>query len=214
MQIVEALKKFNRKERYWVIRNALGPGSDQLGEKFRRDLQQTIGLEIPGDAWWSIDYHIDWLVGALALFVDDAVVSKPQDNSKNLVKGNQEDIDLVVAFGNTLILIEAKGDTSWSNVQLNSKLPRLEAILGADFQGLYQQKNLSVYFVLMSPKRSMRLLRPDGLSWPNWMTAKDGTPLWMPMQLADSNESPSFFKVTRCQKSGAVSELGNSWKVI
>ena len=65
MKIVEALKKFNRKERYWVVRNALGPTSNQLGEGFRADLQRTIGIEIPEDAWWSIDYHIDWLVGAL-----------------------------------------------------------------------------------------------------------------------------------------------------
>lgn len=214
MQIVEALKKFNRKERYWVVRNVLGHGSDQLGGKFRQDLQQTIGVEIPEDAWWSIDYHIDWLVGALALFVDDAIVAKPQDNSKSLVKGNQEDIDLVVAFGNNLILIEAKGETSWSNSQLNSKLPRLEAILGADYQGLYLQKNLSVYFVLMSPKRSKRLLRPGGLPWPNWMTAKDGTPFWIPLQLADSKETPNFYKVTRCRENGDVSELGQLWKVI
>jgi len=214
MQIVEALKKFNRKERYWVIRNALGHGSDQLSEKFRQDLQQTIGVEIPEDAWWSIDYHIDWLVGALALFVDDAVVAKPQDNSKGLVKGNQEDIDLVVAFGSTLILIEAKGDTSWSNGQLNSKLPRLEAILGADFNGSYQQRNLSVYFVLMSPKRSSGLKRKGGLPWPKWMTASDGTPLWMPMPLAERNDLPSFFKVTRCCKNGEVSKAGKSWKVL
>lgn len=214
MQLVEALKKFNRKERYWVIRNALGNRSDQLGEMFRQNLQQTIGIEIPEDSWWAIDYHIDWLVGALALFADDAVVAKPQPNGNSLVKGNQEDIDLVVAFGSTLVLIEAKGETSWSNSQLNSKLPRLEAILEADFQGLYQQQKLSVYFVLMSPKRSKRLLRPGGLPWPSWMAAKDGTPFWMPLQLADGRESPSFFKVTRCRKNGDVSELGQSWKVI
>ncbi|KRD21074.1 hypothetical protein ASE39_25275 [Acidovorax sp. Root267] len=145
--------------------------------------------------------------------MDDAVVAKPQDNSKCLVKGNQEDIDLVVAFGSTLILIEAKGDTSWSNGQLNSKLPRLEAILGADFNGSYQQRNLSVYFVLMSPKRPKRLLR-GGLPWPNWMAAQDGTPFWMPLQLADSKESPSFCRVTRCRENGEVSEQGQSWKVI
>lgn len=213
MKIVEALKKFNRKERYWVIRNALGPTSNQLGEGFRSDLQRTIGIEIPEDAWWSIDYHIDWLVGALGLFVDGTIVSKPQDNSNGVVKGNQEDIDLIVAFGSTLILIEAKGDTSWSNAQLNSKLPRLEAILGPDYRGLYQQHELSVYFVLMSPKRSMRLLRPGNLPWPNWMSADDGAPLWMPMKLAETDESPSFYKVTRCQENGDVSELGKSWKV-
>lgn len=214
MKIVEALKKFNRKERYWVIRNALGPTSNQLGEGFRADLQRTIGIEIPQDAWWSIDYHIDWLVGALELFVDGTIVTKPQDNSNGLVKGNQEDIDLIVAFGSTLILIEAKGDTSWSNAQLNSKLPRLEAILGPDFQGVYRQKDLSVHLVLMSPKKSMRLLRPGGLQWPKWMSGSDGTPLWMSMKLGEGDESHSFLRVTRCQKNGDVSELGKSWKVL
>jgi len=45
------------------------------------------------------------------------------------------------------------------------------------------------------------------------MIAKDGNPLWMPMRLADTDESPSFLKVTRCHENGDVSELGKSWKV-
>jgi len=213
MHIVEALKKFNRKERYWLIRNALGPSSGQLGQKFRSDLEKTIGIEIPQNTWWSMDYHLDWLVGALALFEDREINVKARDNRAGLVKGNQEDVDLVVAFGNTLILIEAKGDTSWSNAQLDSKLPRLEAIFGMNFEGRYGSNELSVYFVLMSPKKSSRLIRQGGLPWPKWMTDKNGQPFWMPMQMAEADETSSFLKVTRCMDEGTVSKDGTSWKL-
>lgn len=213
MHIAEALKKFNRKERYWLIRNALGPSSGQLGEKFREELKSTIGIEIPKNAWWSMDYHLDWLVGALALFEDHEINVKARDNRAGLVKGNQEDIDLIVAFENTLILIEAKGDTSWSNAQLGSKLPRLEAIFGTNAKDRHGSNELSVFFVLMSPKKSTRLLRQGGLPWPNWMTDKKDQPFWMPMQMAEAEETSSFLKVTRCMDEGTVSKDGTSWKL-
>lgn len=212
MNIADALKKFNRKERYWLIRNALGAGSDRIGERFRHQLGTTIGIDIPQDAWWSMDYHLDWLVGALALFQDEEIIGKAQSNPDGLVQGNQEDIDLVVAFGTTLILVEAKGDTSWSNAQLNSKVPRLEAILGKNHVNHSKLNDLSVYFVLMSPKRSDKLLRNGGLAWPDWMTDQRGQPLWLPMHMAEADEHPSFLKVTRCMESGSVSKDGIFWK--
>jgi hypothetical protein len=67
--LVECLKLFNRKERYWLIRNALGQNSGDLplSDSFRQKLGKEIGTEIPVEAWWALDYHIDWLFGALVL---------------------------------------------------------------------------------------------------------------------------------------------------
>ena len=54
MKLTDALAAFNRKERYWLIRNALGPGAETLGADFRRRLGDAIGLTIPDDAWWAM----------------------------------------------------------------------------------------------------------------------------------------------------------------
>jgi hypothetical protein len=62
----ECLELFNRKERYWLIRNVLGePASDfPLSQSFRERLSETIQISIPCGAWWEMDYHIDWLFAA------------------------------------------------------------------------------------------------------------------------------------------------------
>lgn len=213
MNLVKALRQFNRKERYWLIRNALGPGSGQLGEDFRYAIGALLGIQIPEDAWWAMDYHLDWLVGALALKRDSRMIGKAQPNPDTLVQGNQEDIDLVVAFGNTLILIEAKGDTSWSNTQLNSKVPRLENILGEVGADPSSLNHLSVYFILMSPKESEQLKRKPDQPWPVWML-KDGKPMWIPMRMAEAGLEPAFLRVVRCKDAdGLVGKEGSHWKI-
>lgn len=221
MNLVEALRQFNRKERYWLIRNALGPRSGQLGEDFRHEIGALLGIRIPEDAWWAMDYHLDWLVGALALARDGHMNDKARPNpdtlvnnkSIALVQGNQEDIDLVVAFDNTLILIEAKGDTSWSNHQLNSKLLRLEITLGEAGTAQSSLDRLSVHFILMSPKESDGLERELGKPWPVWML-KDGKPMWIPMRMAEAGLKPAFLKVVRCKdENGSVGKEGSHWKI-
>lgn len=221
MNIVEALRQFNRKERYWLIRNALGPSSGQLGEDFRNAIGALLGIQIPEDAWWAMDYHLDWLVGALALErgkqkVGDALPNPDTSVNKEpvaLVQGNQEDIDLVVAFGNTLILIEAKGDTSWSNTQLKSKVRRLEVILGPTGTAESTLSRMSVRFILMSPNPSTRLVRGNDQPWPVWML-KDGNLMWIPMRMAEAGQEPAFLKVVRCKdKDGSVGKEGSHWKI-
>ena len=67
----QALEQFNRKERYWLLREALGGGSSQkLSSNFLGKLASALGIGTIDDsnAWWAMDYHIDWLVGALSLF--------------------------------------------------------------------------------------------------------------------------------------------------
>ena len=55
-----------------------------------------------------------------------------RNSDKDLVVGNQEDIDLLIAFEKQakthLVLVEAKGGTAWGNDQLRSKASRLQHI--------------------------------------------------------------------------------------
>lgn len=207
MNLVDALARFNRKERYWLIRNALGRSSARLDDAFRDQLKLAIGKEeVPTDAWWAMDYHLDWLIGALSLVADDKSVHQVRPNSLNFVTGSQEDMDLVVAFDNVLVLIEAKGETAWSNSQFNSKVARLEAVREA---GLLPG-SVEVFFVVMSPRAPDGLVaRPDS-PWQAWMCDPNGRPRHIPLKMDED-----FLKVTRCDEvSGQPDSKGKSWKIV
>jgi hypothetical protein len=218
MKLTDALAAFNRKERYWLIRNALGPGAETLGADFRRRLGDAIGLTVPDDAWWAMDYHLDWLVGALHL-VDHGVDNEDvQVNVDRIIKGNQEDMDLVVAFDTTLILVEAKGATSWGNEQIDSKIDRLSAMLD-------RQKKAAGFvprmlFVLASPSEAQGLKRPDHKVWPRWMMSeKTNKPYWIGLDMAldggpVTDGKTEFRQVVRCSDgAGSVGKAGTHWKV-
>jgi hypothetical protein len=133
-----SLERFNRKERNLLVRAVLGHETKalELSGEFRKTIADALQIApIPLGAWWATDYHIAWLAGALAVYTEGAeqAVAKgarpnPSANGSSLVKGNQEDIDLVIASGIDLILIEAKGVGAWGNEQLRSKLARLELV--------------------------------------------------------------------------------------
>ena len=221
MKFTDALALFNRKERYWLLRNALGPGAEALDAHFRQRLHSEIGVSIPEDAWWAIDYHLDWLIGALHLVDrgrDDDTVRK---NADGLVAGNQEDFDLIVAFDKTLILIEAKGVTSWRNGQIDSKIKRIETLLK------YQEGSggfvPQIFLVLTSPRRpeSLKQLEETINAWPQWMLNNEtDKPYWIGMDMALDGRpmvdgKAEFHKVVRCADSGgAVGEAGSHWTVL
>ena len=186
MNLVQALERFNRKERYWLIKAALGPAAQQLDTGFCAGLQTATGVDVPPDAWWAMDYHIGWVVAAMAMLSSQSTSLEPQLNGKQLVKGTQEDMDLVVSFGETLILIEAKGESSWSNDQFNRKIKRLDVLLAS---GLVPPPH-KVFVVLLSPRGAGRLSPPEGESWPKWL-CRDGTLRHMVLEMPRS-----FLKVS------------------
>ena len=51
--LIEHLRSFNRKERFILLREALG--SDTLGDAFRRRLGDCIGVPVPADAFVAMD---------------------------------------------------------------------------------------------------------------------------------------------------------------
>ncbi len=154
IELVGALAKFNRKERYWLLRNSIG--NVGLTKSFVGRLKDALQLKIPDDAWWAIDYHFDWLAGAMCCLGGKKDVTLQQ--AGKLIAGNQEDVDLIVAFKNTIILIEAKADTGWSESQRNSKLDRLD-----DLRGLIEELGLDVKvrFLLISTQNTIAYARTE-----------------------------------------------------
>ena len=205
--LIEHLRSFNRKERFILLREALG--GDRLGDAFRRRLGDCIGVEVPADAFVAMDYHLDWLQMALYLATTP---NPPSPIPKQDVLGegpakfnaNQMDVDLLVAFdeGATphLVLIEAKMETGWTNLQMCKKATRLRQIFGDP-----PDRSLAdPHFVLLSPRRPQRLETDD---WPNWMT-RDDKPVWMKLP-----RPPDLRKVTRCWADGRASAEGDHLRI-
>ena len=120
---IEILESFNRKERFFLIAQALGQYEEPAGGKkeakfgldkdFRRCLERKIGENIPGDkdVFVAMDYHLNWIHASLTIARGDQYVTK------ELVKQSQDDIDLLVAFQDAddryhLIFFDAKGYSS------------------------------------------------------------------------------------------------------
>ncbi len=116
----------------------------------------------------AMDYHLDWLHGALwetgSASHFPAGSSHPRRTAADLdgparlydVMGNQEDVDLLLVVedkGMTyLVLVEAKGKSSFSRGQLASKLERLGLILDAEH--VPNKDQLRFALVLLAPSRS------------------------------------------------------------
>lgn len=176
--LVDRLRSFNRKERYWVIRNALGVAGQPipLSPQFRETLQKTINRPIPEDAWWGMDYHINWLF-ATAFLLNDADrrngINKTSEG-KYLIKGNQEDVDLIVAFEKNIILLEAKFNKNWSKKQMESKANRLD-MLKKEFG-----KNAEIFIVFWAPEiiNSRGKLTHENIKMELW-TDRDDSGFWL-----------------------------------
>lgn len=164
--LIYYLKKFNRKERFFLIGQALGNPDFKLGSDFRKELSRILDIKIPVNAFVAMDYHLDWIYASL-LLLRGIQLREEILIDKISVNDNQEDIDLIVAFKQMnkyfIILIEAKGDTNWKNSQMKSKIPKLNIIF--DLSKEYSEY-LESFLVLMSPNRPEKLIYDD---WDRWM---------------------------------------------
>ena len=206
-ELIEHLRSFNRKERFILLREALG--SDALGDAFRRRLGDSIGKEVPAGAFVAMDYHLDWL--QMALYLARTPDPPPRIPKQDVLgegpadfNANQMDVDLLVAFdeGATthLALLEAKMETGWTNRQMLEKAKRLRQIFGDS-----PDRSLAdPCFVLLSPRRPQRLETDD---WPGWMT-RGGKPVWMKLP-----RPSGLRKVTRCAPDGRPSAGGKFLRI-
>jgi hypothetical protein len=199
MTLVQALEQFNRKERYWLFQHAIG--KHPLSDKFRGDVSQLLSnqlltcVKIPCYAYWAIDYHFDWIAGAIIEFakLDNQIPSAPfrqLEGKQKLVMGNQEDVDLLIAFENTLIFVEYKAGGNWGQ-QRKSKNGRVDLIKKL-VETHVRDQTINLHFVKISPK-------DDG---------KNGK-LWLPLEYDDSN----FSRVERCDEHKKADARGDYWQV-
>lgn len=186
-KVVDTLKQFNRKERYWLLDNTLNVGSMPFKDDFLSELRK-IGLDVPKNTWWAMDYHLDWIAAAI---IHTENTQEIYNNDHNLITGTNEDIDFVIAFDNTIILIEAKCETSWNNEQLNSKVKRLEKI----FSHINTSNKINIKLVLMSQSESQNL-KPEQTEWPKWMVDDQKKPLWIQLKMGTDE---TFKKVVGCK---------------
>lgn len=167
--LLDWLWAFNRKERYYLLSQALGGFS--LTPQFAAELSEVAGVAIPPNALAYMDYHLDWVYAALKVWDQPTSITHTEyqvspdfaqpgkDKGPIFVNHDMEDIDLLVAFQqegiNHLIFVEAKGETPWSNSQMESKVYRLNRI----FEDAPQ--NVRPLLVLVSPGEPKLLRVPD-----------------------------------------------------
>jgi hypothetical protein len=209
--LADTLERFNRKERNLLVRDILGHSETKLvlSADFRQRLYEALKIEVSEEAWWATDYHIDWLVGALTVYTLGPAateVAQPNPADIGLVKGNQEDGDLLIVDGQNLILVEAKAHGSWGNSQISSKVARWSSLL-RHYEKLQKTGPLvSFYFVLMSPRAPQRLL-PLPPDWP-------GNQAKLPhLELRLDTLAPAY-EVTRCDGAMNSNKAGDHWRIV
>ena len=203
--VIQFLESFNRKERFFLIGEALGNPEFRLAKDFRTKLGNELGLPIPADAFVAMDYHLDWIHASVFLASTDYEDPLVYPNDEGIATGTQEDVDLIVGFEDAeityLLLVEAKAETGWNNKQLRSKACRLRKIFGAKGK---QFPRVKPYFLLMSPRRPIHI---DTTVWPSWMT-RDGDLVWMELKV-----KPGRRRITRTTGDGNASMGGKFFRV-
>ena len=203
-KLIKHLKSFNRKERYHLLKTALGEDTFTLSSEFRQRLMTEFELDVPLDAFVAMDYHLDWL--AMSLYLTKNPNPKWPISNEGLFDANQRDADLLIAFErdstNHVLILEAKMETGWTTRQIEEKAERLGAIFSNDrTSGV-----ASIYFGLLSPNPSAGLEKNS--KWPEWMQGKDGRLRWMKLP------RPSGLKqVKRSDKTGRQSKGGNRLQI-
>jgi hypothetical protein len=206
-QLVENLKVFNRRERFFVVGWALDNSAFKLGDTFRKQLAADTGFDVPGDAFCAMDFPLDWIIGCLWLTKGEQASYSMLETGD--VNKSNDDVDLLIAYqeqGKThLLMIEAKGVTGWKNKQLRNKAKRLAQIFGSG-EIPDDWPTVEPHFVLASPKKSSLI---DVSEWPGWMK-HDGQPRWW-LELALPE---GLRKIVRCDENGKKNAEGNFWKIV
>jgi len=204
-QLIDNLRSFNSKERFFLIGHILGNANFTPSQEFRKSIEDSLDLKIPEEVFTAMDYHLDWIYAGLCLTFNNGGESKVFPNTNRIIKAQQEDIDFIIAFAKGdfchIVLIEAKGVAGWTNKQLNSKAERLGQIFGKDGE---KWPGVKPHFLLLSPQRPKEL---NVQGWPVWVTMDDQV-RWSKLPIPSG-----LRKVTRCDSKGRPDQNGRFWKV-
>ncbi|MFZ4589383.1 MAG: hypothetical protein ACOYN6_00165 [Ignavibacteria bacterium] len=210
--LIDILKRFNTKERFYLIGQALGNSNFEMSADFKKIINETLDLNIPNDnVFVALDYHLDWIYGSLVLNSENInpsgneLFARYDHNEKQMIYGTQEDSDLLICYNENgiyhLIFIEAKGVMPWSIAQLVSKTIRLKDLFGDD--GI-KWKGVQPHFLLISPNDLPSL---ESSIFPNWALI-DGQPAKLRLAIQQD-----LIKITRCNSSKKDDHKGEYWKI-
>lgn len=221
--LIEILESFNRKERFFLISHALNGRQENpaftLSDDFRREIEEMVGFPVPeepGKVFVGMDYHLNWVHASLVITHPEQHQNGvgPLPNTDGVVGGNQQDIDLLVAFpegaAHHLILIEAKAYGRWDKGQLQLKAPQLEKTFGADGK---RYGDIQPHFLLMSPEKQgeplPQWMRQD-VPWPQWVLQGKEFPAHLPLSLPPNS---SRLNVGRCDADGNPDKDGGHYEI-
>jgi hypothetical protein len=211
-KLIENLKSFNRKERFYLVGQMLGNPDFRMDDKQLDKISELIYTQIPREYFAAMDYHLDWIYASLRLTENNTDIAfKRNFIEKDGIKidyqisGTQEDVDFLLAFvdhENTthIVMIEAKGDSYFSNSQLDSKNKRFKAIFGNEDTW----PNVKPHFLICSPKEPQKI----NIEEPAYFIFKSSKLLWLELDMGDGKN-----KVTRCNKDDEACNDGKHWKV-
>lgn len=210
---IENLKSFNRKERFYLVGQMLGNPDFRMAEKQLDKISELIGMKISGEYFAAMDYHLDWIYASLFLTHNDAdkafernFIEKDGIKIDYQISGTQEDVDFLLAFvdhENTphIVMIEAKGDSYFSNAQLDSKNKRFKAIFGNE----NTWPNVKPHFLICSPQKPQKI----NIEEPAYFILnKSLEQAWFQLYMSDDKN-----KVTRCNKDNKACNTGTHWKI-
>ena len=180
--LIDILESFNRKERFFLLAQALYESEEEpslkLSSGFRKSLFAALGIPVPSAPcsriFVGIDYHLDYIAASLdcwncgrtsGLFSN---IFEDSDGQFESIEGSQRDVDLLVAFKNEevfhLVILEAKAYSPWTKAQMEPKTKRLKEIFGSAGD---KHKLVKPHFLVISPKQPDNI---KGVSFPKWMT--------------------------------------------
>ncbi|MDM5112864.1 hypothetical protein [Aeromonas salmonicida] len=209
--LIDNLKSFNRKERFYLIGQMLGNPEFRMDDNQLDKISKLIGLTIPKKYFAAMDYHLDWIYASLFITQEHDGKKFPRnfiDNNKKVdlqISGTQEDVDFLLAFVDEkqithLVMIEAKGDSYFSNGQLDSKNKRFKAIFGNE----NTWPNVRPHFIICSPKKPQKI----NIEEPAYFMFKDFKLPWLELDMGDGKN-----KVTRWGEDNKPCSDGKYWTV-
>lgn len=214
-EIIEGIKFFNRKERFYLISDAIGNDRFKLCDKFISKINNKFDVEVTENAFIAMDYHMDWISAALTIAFKSDKFSNgiyPNGEGKGRLNDNQEDVDLLIGYCDAkvchLIMLEAKAFTGWTNKQLKSKAEKHRAVFYMAEGRIYP--NVIPHFGLISINKPRNLDR--GYDWPSYWVGKDGDINWLELGIPEDMQG-MIRGVVRCDEEGRVTEGGDYWKV-
>ncbi|MFQ2415155.1 hypothetical protein ACK31E_19085 [Aeromonas caviae] len=210
-KLIENLKSFNRKERFYLVGQMLGNPEFRMDDKQLDKISALIGIKIPREYFSAMDYHLDWIYTSLFLTQEHDERPFPRnfiDNNKKIdlqISGTQEDVDFLLAFVDHenithIVMIEAKGDSYFSNSQLDSKNKRFKAIFGDETTW----PNVRPHFIICSPKKPQKI----NVEEPAYFIFKNSKLPWLELDMGEGKN-----KITRCDDEGEPYNNGEYWTV-